>query len=58
MARQRKETTEVNNQTENIEVNNTKHVKEKTFLCKWCKKTFLSAEALLKHSIICEQNND
>lgn len=58
MARQRKETTEVNNQTENIEVNNTKDVKGKTFLCKWCKKTFHSAEALLKHSIVCEQNQD
>ena len=58
MARPRKETTEVNNQTENIEVNNTKDVKGKTFLCKWCKKTFLSAETLLEHSIVCEQNQD
>ena len=58
MARQRKENIEVVNQAENMEVNNTEHIKQKTFLCKWCKKTVLSAEALLKHSIICEQNND
>lgn len=58
MSRPRKENTAVDVKTETTKVNRIEHTEQKTFLCKWCKKTFLSAEELLKHSIICEQNKD